>query len=225
MSRLALCASCFAAALLLAADNPLEGDKFLEKADEKFGQSMQRAQDAYAKSAGDAYETRLKTYRAVLAAATKAGDFDRATAVKDRIKALEQEASDAASLSKKTQRPKPKNTVKFGGHEYALVTDPATWGQAEKLCKEMGGHLAIANTEEKLNFLGKLCGETTAYIGASDEAEEGVWRWVDGSPVQLGSHGNLSDANGMEHYLHWWPADKKWLDGPSYRTPFVCEWD
>ena len=76
--------------LLIAAD-PLEGDKFLEKADEKFDQTAERADLAHAKAMGEAYEARLRTYRGILTAATKAGNFDRATAVKARIQEIEAE--------------------------------------------------------------------------------------------------------------------------------------
>src|SRR3569623_885808 len=91
MKKLLACVS-LAILVLLAADNPLEGDKFLEKADEKFYNAATLAQEAYAKAMAQTFETRLKTYKSILAAATKAGDFDRATAVKIRIEEIEAEA-------------------------------------------------------------------------------------------------------------------------------------
>jgi len=94
-------------ALLIGAD-ALDGDKFLEKADERFEQGLERAQESYQKAARDAYETRLKTYRSILAAATKAGDFDRATAVKTRILEIEAEQAQIGDRpsGRSTKRPK-----------------------------------------------------------------------------------------------------------------------
>ncbi|HVV99784.1 MAG TPA: C-type lectin domain-containing protein, partial [Planctomycetaceae bacterium] len=137
--------------LLLIAADPLEGDKFLEKADEKFEQAVDRTQQAFAKSMKEAYETRLKTYRSILAAATKAGDFDRATAVKAKIEEIEAERDEIgeAPAGKKKATKIPRDALAFGGHHYLIVDEQRTWHVAKRRCEEMGGHLATINTPEE----------------------------------------------------------------------------
>jgi hypothetical protein len=217
-----------ACALLLAADNPLDGDKFLQKADEKYDQAAKRAQDAYAKALGEALDTRLKTYRGILAAATKAGDFDRATAVKARINELEQAGADTGTPGKKKSKARPTDTVKFGKHEYALIAGPATWHVAKAKCEEMGGHLAIINGAEEADFVKRLCGTRGSWVGATDELEEGDWRWVDGSAVDKAFIGTwfVDNDRDLEHCLTYWAPTSRWEGGVgSSRYPFVCEWD
>ena len=207
--------------VLIAADNPLEGDKFLQKANEKFDQLATRAQDAYAKTMSEAYETKLKTYRSILAAATKAGNFDRARAVKLRIEQLKTELSEFA-VGTPGKRPKiPKNAVKLGTHHYLLVTDPATWHVARRKCQEMGGHLATLETEEELRFIDSLNITASAWFGASDEIEEGRWIWLNGEKVAF----PIVTSGGSDHFLLLVDG-KNWEDGSAgSRLPFVCEWD
>jgi hypothetical protein len=210
------------AVLILLAAGSLEGDKFLEKADEKFEQSATRAQEAYAKSMGDAYQTRLKTYRTILAAATKAGDFDRATALKERIEELEAAEQEIGQLApgKKKARTAPKGAVKFGGHQYLLIKDAATWHVAKSRCEEMGGHLACIETPQEEQFVRELCGKESVWFGATDEEQESKWKWINGAPVEIQIR-----IDGM--YDHWLALyDQTWHDGGAgARYAFVCEWE
>ena len=233
MTKVPVCAS-LAILLLLAADNPLEGDKFLQKADEKFEQSMTRAQESFAKLAGEAFETRLKTYRTILAAATKAGDFDRATAVKNHIADIEAERDEVvAALPGKKKAPKiPREAVKFGGHHYLLVNEPSTWHVALRKCEQRGGHIATAADADEEAFLLGLCKEANQalWLGASDEENEGDWRWIDGTPLK--SQNTEFDNNrigldvGIEHHLFYWPQKGRFADAvAAVRFPFLCEWD
>jgi hypothetical protein len=220
MSRTSICAAL--AVLILLAAGSLEGDKFLEKADEKFEQSATRAQEAYAKSMGDAYQTRLKTYRTILAAATKAGDFDRATALKERIEELEAAEQEIGQLApgKKKARTAPKGAVKFGGHQYLLIKDAATWHVAKSRCEEMGGHLICIETPEEEQFFRELCGDESVWVGASDEVQEGKWMWVNGRPVELSIKFEGESDHCLAYFRH------VWLDGVAgIRFAYVCEWE
>ena len=228
MSRLAVCVS-LGIVLLLAADHPLEGDKFLQKADEKFEQAVTRAQESYAKTAGDAFETRLKTYRSILAAATKSGDFDRATAVKERIAEIEAErgalGAGAADKKKAAKAKAPKDAVRFGNHAFLLIKDPATWHIARKRCEEQGGHLAILRTPEELEFGMDICkagGIKSAWVGATDELAEGKWKWVDGSDAAI-TGSAIDNSGGVEHYAQVY-VDVGFDDTNTQRRAYICEW-
>ena len=228
MPRLAVCASF--ALLLLAADNPLEGDKFLQKADEKFEQAMTRAQDAYAKVAGDALDTRLKVYRTSLASATKTGDFDRATAIKERIAELEagRDELTAGPRGKKKKAQIPEDAVTLDGHKFALIKDPAPWYVAKQRCEELGGHLAITRTPEALETALKLCkagGVKIAWLGATDEIAEGKWQWIDGTEATITGPA-VDNFDSAEHYITATVDDAGYGDTPGgRRLPYICEWD
>jgi hypothetical protein len=160
---------------------------------------------------------RLKVLKSAMSEATKSGDFNAATAFKEKVANAEKDGA---------TRPKPKNTVKFGGHEYALIEDQATWHVAKKLCEEMGGHLATIESDSENQALLDLCGTSKAepWIGATDELQEGVWRWVNGAPFTLKIHqDNRAD---IQHYLLFHPVLGTWDDGDGgARHSFICEWE
>ncbi|XP_042237428.1 perlucin-like protein isoform X1 [Homarus americanus] len=66
-----------------------------------------------------------------------------------------------------------------------------SWHDKKYICETLDGHLAIV---DDANFLGDITDyiyahELTAvayWLGASDEEEEGSWKWVDGSPMRMG---------------------------------------
>ena len=190
--------------------------KRLESADANYQQAIQKADNVRFYAVQKATQERVKVLKTALADATKAGDFDAATEIKSRLAAAE-----TAGV-----RPRPKNVVKFGGHEYALIEDKSTWHVAKRACEEMGGHLATLATNQESDAVLSLCkGSAIEYwIGATDEAAEGQWRWTDGSPVKIQIH--QDNAQGIQHYLLFHTALQNWDDGDGgARHSFICEWD
>ncbi len=129
---------------------------------------------------------------------------------------------------------RPHDTTEFAGHHYLLVDDveELSWTAAMKQCKEWGGHLAVVSSREEAEFIATLCAGRYMFLGASDEAEEGVWSWVDGTPWKF-THwlaGQPNDYSGRENYLATYD-DGEWVDvdheGDDFWMPtgFVCEWD
>lgn len=203
----------FCASGLLAAETLAEKwSKRLESADANYQQAIQKADNVRFYAVQKATQERVRVLKTALADATKAGDFDAATEIKARLAAAE-----TAGV-----RPRPKNTVKFGGHEYALIEDKSTWHLAKQRCEEMGGHLAIVETPDEAAFILKLCGSETVWLGASDEATEGDWKWVNGTPVKLSL-----DLNNQDGYDHWLVVYQgTFADGTAGRRyVYACEWD
>ncbi|HEY4263367.1 MAG TPA: C-type lectin domain-containing protein [Schlesneria sp.] len=199
--------------------------------EEKFGSEAAKADAATAKAEQEATkakkaasEVRLKAYKDKLAEITKTGDFDKAQQVKARITQLENEPEgESHKPEKPTKRPRPKDTVKFGGHTYALIKEPATWHVAKHKCEEMGGHLVCLESLKEAEFVASLCKSTVAWIGATDEVEEGKWRWVNGSDAPMPPNA-INGDNGLSHSLC---CDKGVLNDGSAgeRFGFICEWE
>ncbi|HVV98938.1 MAG TPA: C-type lectin domain-containing protein [Planctomycetaceae bacterium] len=215
--------------LLLVAADPLEGDKFLEKADEKFEQAMAKAREAYVKRAGEAFELRLKTYRTMLSNATRDGDSERSTALKERMAEIdeEREAFRTSLLGNKNFDSPPGDTVKFGGHEYALIQGPETWHRAQKRCEAMGGHLAILDSVPESEFVRTLVATPWAWIGGSDEDKEGEWKWVTGAAIpQSTVRGfRIDNRDGVQHCLAVDSAGNVDDHCGAIRAAYICEWD
>jgi PGF-pre-PGF domain-containing protein len=92
------------------------------------------------------------------------------------------------------------NTLYFEdtGHYYEYVTYPSTWTTAKanadtKIMEGMQGYLATITSEEENNFLMEKI-QADAWIGASDAASEGQWRWV------TGPEGTEDSGNGRLFY-------------------------
>ncbi len=193
----------------------------LQAAEEKYASEVGKAEAALAKVKREAAALRLKAYKDRLAEITKSGDFNKALTFKARIDQLEAEPESASA--KPPKKPRPKDTVKFAGHTYALIKEPATWHVAKQRCEEMGGHLVCIETSNEELFVKSLCGQLTTWVGASDEETEGTWLWVHkSSPVKIAMQ--IDNAGAADHHLALFTG--LWHDGPAgSKYAYICEWE
>ncbi|MCM1044212.1 MAG: leucine-rich repeat protein [Candidatus Gastranaerophilales bacterium] len=131
----------------------------------------------------------------------------------------------------------PDDAFRWNGSSYYLYNDFETWEEAESYCESVGGHLAIIDSyEENMAVYSYLReqGYSEAFFGASDAAEEGKWRWVDGSSMSYtnwnrGEPNNNRDQDSAgENYIMFYSgyAYATWNDGPFKAGDMViCEWD
>lgn len=228
----------FALALSLTAraDDPpaSEAPSFtLPSIEEKYASEASKADAVVAKAETEAAKTkklaadaRLKAYKDKLVEITKTGDFDKAQQIKAKISQLESEPeSEPHKPEKPSKRPRPKDTVKFGGHTYALIKEPATWHVAKQRCEEMGGHLVCISSQPEEAFVAKLCGKNTAWIGATDEEEEGKWLNIDHTATSFTSRALFDNASNTEHWMTWDGISQHFNDLGTARIDYVCEWD
>ena len=127
------------------------------------------------------------------------------------------------------------DAVPFGGSRYKVFDDEdreLSWQQKKVLCERMGGHLAVIETRKEQAFIVKLADGRYLSLGASDEKEEGDWRWVNGAdwgPV-FWAEDQPNNYGGEEHYLATYDSGL-WVDvaGAGYGfwmpTGFICEWE
>jgi hypothetical protein len=135
-------------------------------------------------------------------------------------------------------------TVPYNGHLYGVYDTVMDWQQAKSYCESIGGHLiTIASQEEQDFFDDTLVDLTTRelhWLGATDEAEEGVWKWVSGEPFAYSNwlRGQPDDSWEDENYVnlvakdtYWYSSQVgKWIDvtvsgNIDHNIGFVCEWD
>ncbi len=69
------------------------------------------------------------------------------------------------------------------GKRYYCSKERLVWPEARAFCEASGGQLAIINDAGENAFLAQTLQANSAYIGLSDEVQEGVFKWVDGSPL------------------------------------------
>jgi hypothetical protein len=126
------------------------------------------------------------------------------------------------------------------GHAYQFFAETLSWHEAQSRCEELGGHLAIIESAEENAFVAGLIAEAgweDAWIGITDEAEEGTWLTVRGETIDY-THWYDKQPNNKppgEHYalitnrIVGQPVGWRWCDQPAEPTQhqpgFVCEWD
>ena len=118
-----------------------------------------------------------------------------------------------------------------------VITQGKTWEAAEAYAQSLGGHLAMIKTADMQNYIYNtmLTNPTVAklstfWIGATDKAKEGEWRWADGTLLSSTySNWNSGEPNnaGGENYCQYYISSGnkgKWNDlNGTQSYPFVVQ--
>ncbi|MBP7583083.1 MAG: hypothetical protein KBA61_03550 [Spirochaetes bacterium] len=120
----------------------------------------------------------------------------------------------------------------IGGHRYCAHGEYATWHEARQRCADAGGYLAVISSEEENEAIWELLGskwEHSLWIGFSDSAVEGSWRWVSGEPARYGNWRPGLPDNGQargdgEDCAEWLTSDGAWNDLPcDVKSTHLCK--
>ena len=117
-----------------------------------------------------------------------------------------------------------------------VITEGKTWEDAEAYAQSLGGHLAMIKNEDMQNYVyntilanPNVANLSTFWIGATDKAKEGEWRWVDGTLLSSTySNWNSGEPNnsGGENYCQYYISGNKgkWNDlNGTQNYPFVVQ--
>lgn len=103
------------------------------------------------------------------------------------------------------------------------------WGPASNLCQSLGGHLATITSRRESHIAKRAIeksGWDTAWIGYTDQKEEGTWNWVTREKSQYSdwAEGQPNNAQGKSHWAHIL-TDNGWNDAIDRPYPILCEWE
>ena len=110
-----------------------------------------------------------------------------------------------------------------GQHCYFWSNDSKSWEEAEKTCREKGGHLASVRTNATNNYILEEWDKRNPiakehfWIGGTDEEKEGVWKWIDGRTWQFtywasDRPGGTTGINANQNCLQYERISHKWYD-------------
>lgn len=136
----------------------------------------------------------------------------------------------------------PVAAAAYNGHSYLLVEERMTWTQARDYAESLGGYLVCITSAEEQDFVSTLISggtQTFYWIGATDEAEEGVWTWLSGEPFVYSNWASRQPDNyylgenesyvGVARVNTNWAKANKWNDFTNTGsepglTGLVIEW-
>ena len=118
------------------------------------------------------------------------------------------------------------------GSSYQIINGNFTWHEAKEDAEKRGGHLAVITSQEENKTINNLILNHSEeyphlWIGGTDEANEGDWKWITGEPwifdnwFSLESQGrpdmkHPDNAQGSEHYLQVYREPNEPLKGGIY---------
>jgi hypothetical protein len=124
-----------------------------------------------------------------------------------------------ATPDRRVQNPENQNL-------YLYVNIEKNWHQARDYCASLSSHLVTLQDTSENIFIYELTSGNT-WLGATDEVNEGTWRWVSGEPWEYTPwrEGEPNDDQ-IEHYLTYHPEKPSfWNDTGNGNMFFVCEWE
>jgi hypothetical protein len=93
-------------------------------------------------------------------------------------------------------------------NRYTLVTTAATWVAADAAARAAGGHLVTITSATEQVRVADIAGAYEVWLGGTDAAIEGMWRWVDGGKFTLISEDKRTAiARGYNNWAQSEPND------------------
>uniref|UniRef100_A0A8C5D0L1 C-type lectin domain-containing protein n=1 Tax=Gadus morhua TaxID=8049 RepID=A0A8C5D0L1_GADMO len=109
----------------------------------------------------------------------------------------------------------PGDWDKFGCKCYSYSSERGSWNKSRDFCVSHGADLVVVDSKEEMDFISRNSG--APWLGATDEASEGVWRWVDGTVLSVdnpswgkGKPDGGKDKNCLRRV--WVHPNFKWTD-------------
>ncbi len=107
--------------------------------------------------------------------------------------------------------------------QFQIIETGFTWHGAKMDAELRGGRLAVLNTASKIAAANKFLNEQGSswrlWIGLTDEIDEGVWRWIDGSLLGTNSWSSGEPNNvGNEDYAELFSEAGAWNDATIHHN-------
>ncbi|XP_006900871.1 PREDICTED: C-type lectin domain family 17, member A [Elephantulus edwardii] len=119
----------------------------------------------------------------------------------------------------------PEGWLPFEGKCYYFSPNTKPWDAARKFCQENYSHLVIISSPAEQKFVASAHGSPRVYwLGLTDKNQEGVWKWLDGSPVTLSFWDPQEPNNLWNEDCASMNRDGTWNDLACEKTTYwICE--
>lgn len=111
----------------------------------------------------------------------------------------------------------PCSGIQYAGHCYTLSSTKRIWTIARDDCQSIGGHLVDITSSAENNIVKELAlmsPSDTVWLGATDELEEGVYRWVSNNQTMTFTDWYPNDPDGGrgQNCLSTYLESRLWID-------------
>ncbi|CAI5679824.1 unnamed protein product [Oreochromis niloticus] len=89
--------------------------------------------------------------------------------------------------------------VSFGPSCYYISSEVKTWEESRKDCQRRNSDLVIINSDEEQKFIMSL--GKRVWLGLTDQDEENVWTWVDGTTLAKSYWYHPQPDNGGDEHI------------------------
>ena len=121
--------------------------------------------------------------------------------------------------------PCPPGWIEAGARCYLVAADALTWADAQVACQAQGGDLVVLeDADENLQVSALAAARSTWWIGATDAAAEGTWRWIDGREADFDAWALFQPDNFFNEDCALQSSSGSWNDaGCEEALAYVCE--
>jgi hypothetical protein len=122
----------------------------------------------------------------------------------------------------------PVGSISWQKNCYFFQTNSSAFLVAEKMCNNLGGHLASIHDEFANNFIAQYAGlyfqdNTSFWIGGSDMMTPNNWTWTDGSVFSFTQWQKGNPENSGGNCIALSLVDGTWSTSDCFKhQPFVC---
>uniref|UniRef100_A0A8C5A5A1 C-type lectin domain-containing protein n=1 Tax=Gadus morhua TaxID=8049 RepID=A0A8C5A5A1_GADMO len=119
---------------------------------------------------------------------------------------------------------------KFGCKCYSFTAWSGSWNKSREFCVVHGADLVVVDSKEEMDYINRWLGGHI-WLGATDEASEGMWRWVDGTVLSAASpswSGGKPDGGKDKNCLKsvWERPNIEWTDESCEDNRYgICEYN
>nr|XP_055063218.1 CD209 antigen-like protein C [Misgurnus anguillicaudatus] len=108
---------------------------------------------------------------------------------------------------------------------YFISSEEKSWTESRRYCRERRADLIIINNKEEQDFIQKNSGNDKLWIGLTDIAVEGRWKWINGNTLNSGFRFWASkEPNGGKGENCVVSSSSGWSDYPCTDTfKWICE--